>query len=56
MTKTELLELLSGLDDNAEICVVNDEQEVCYDIMEVRVCEDNASEFKGKYADLVVNL
>lgn len=54
MTKAELLELLKDLDDSADICIVNEEQEVCYDILEVRTCEDNTSEYKGKYADLVI--
>ena len=54
MTKAELLELLKDLDDNAEICVVDENQDNTFSITEVRTCEDNTSEYKGKYADLVI--
>ena len=56
MTKAELLKLLQDLDDNAELTVIDDEQNYCWSITEVRVCEDNASEYKGKYADIVIDI
>ena len=56
MTKAELLKLLQDLDDNAEVTVIDDGQNYCWDITEVRVCEDNASEYKGKYADIVIDI
>ena len=56
MTKTELLKLLQDIDDNAEVTVIDDGQNYCWDITEVRVCEDNASEYKGKYADIVIDI
>lgn len=56
MTKAELLELLQDLDDNAEVTVIDDEQNYCWRITEVRVCEDNTSEYKGKYADIVIDI
>ena len=56
MTKAELLKLLQDLDDNAEVTVIDDGQNYCWDITEVRVCEDNTSEYKGKYADVVIDI
>ena len=56
MTKAELLRLLQDLDDNAELTVIDNGQNYCWRITEVRVCEDNASEYKGKYADIVIDI
>ena len=56
MTKAELLKLLQDLDDNAEVTVIDDGQNYCWDITEIRVCEDNTSEYKGKYADVVIDI
>ena len=56
MTKAELLKLLQDLDDNAEVTVIDDGQNYCWDVTEVRVCEDNTSEYKGKYADVVIDI
>ena len=56
MKKAELLELLNGLDDDAEITIVDSEQDNSWDIADVITCDDNTSEYKGKYADIVINL
>lgn len=54
MKKAELLRLLNDLDDNAEITVTDTNQDNAWNIVEVRVCEDNASEYKSTYADIVI--
>ena len=56
MKKAELLEKLARLDDDADITIIDTEQNNAWDIIEVRTCEDNASEYKNKYADLVINI
>ena len=50
MTKAELLELLQDLDDDAEITVVDNEQEFAWDIIEVRTTDGDSS-----YADIVID-
>lgn len=56
MTKAELIKLLENLNDNAIISITDAEQNNCYDISEVRICEDKTSEYYNKYADIVVEL
>ena len=56
MKKSELINALRNIDDNAEICVVNDEQEICYDVVEIRTCEDKTSSYFRNYADLVIKI
>lgn len=56
MKAKELKELLSTIKDDAEICIVDNDQNNTWEITEVRTCEDNASEYKGTYADIVINI
>ena len=51
MTKADLIYLLRDLDDNAEICVTDEEQELCYNITEVRTTDGMKS-----YADIVIGV
>lgn len=54
MKVKELKELLSGLQDNADVCVVNEEQDITWDILECRICEDKSSDFYGTFLDIVI--
>lgn len=51
MTKAELLELLKDLDDNAEITVIDNEQNYAWQITEVRTTDGDTS-----YADVVIDV
>ena len=56
MKAKELKELLSTIKDDAEICIVDDEQDNSWEIVECRVCEDKASPFYGEFMDIVINI
>ena len=49
MTKANLIKSLQGLDDQAEILIVDSEQEHAWNIIEVRTTDGNTT-----YADLVI--
>lgn len=52
----ELIEILQELNQDGEVCIVDDEQNNTYEITEVRTCEDHSSEYFKAYADIVINL
>lgn len=52
----ELIEILQQLNPNGDVCIVDNEQDNCFDIVEVRTCEDNSSEYNLGYADIVIDL
>lgn len=56
MKAKELIKILQQLDDDAEIMIVDSEQENAWDIIDCRTCEDNASESKSKYLDIVIDI
>jgi hypothetical protein len=54
MKVKELKEILSTLKDDAEICIVDNDQDNSWDILECRTCEDKSSEFFGNFLDIVI--
>ena len=55
MKVKELKEILSTLKDDAEVCIVDNDQDNSWDILECRTCEDKSSEFFGNFLDIVIN-
>lgn len=56
MKVKELIEILKTIDPNGDVCIVDDDQDNCYKITEVRTCDDHSSEYYKAYADIVINL
>lgn len=54
MKAKELKELLQNVKDDADICIINDEQDNAWEILECRVCEDKSSYFFGSFLDIVI--
>ena len=54
MKVKELKEILSTLKDDAEICIVDNDQDNAWDILECRICEDKTSESFRNYLDIVI--
>ncbi len=52
----DLIEMLSKLNPNGVVSIVDFEQNNCYEIVEVRTCEDHSSEMYNGFADIVINL
>lgn len=50
----ELISILQKMNATADVAVVDEEQDNCYEIIECRVCEDNCSVDKDKYIDIVI--
>lgn len=50
MLKKDLIKLLEDLDDDAEITVIDPEQNYCWSIQEVRTTDGMTN-----YADIVIN-
>ena len=55
MKVKELKAILETLNDNAEITIVDEEQEYSWDIVECQTCEDHASDDFHNYLDIVIN-
>ena len=56
MTAKELIDYLKTVDENAEISIVDVDQNNQYDIVDIRTCEDKTSEHYLKYVDLVIKI
>lgn len=52
----DLIKQLQELNPNGEVCIVDNDQDNCYEILEVRTCEDRTSEDFRAYADIAINL
>lgn len=52
----DLIRQLQELNPNGEVCIVDNDQDNCYEIIEVRTCEDKTSEYFRAYADIAINL
>ena len=50
----ELIKLLQDLNKNGDVCIVDDDQNNCFEILEVRTCEDHSSKYFRAYADIVI--
>ena len=56
MKAKELKELLSTIKDDAEVCIVDNDQNNSWEIVECRICEDKTSSFYGTFMDIVINI
>ena len=56
MIVSELMEYLKEVNEDAEVCVVDREQNCCYEIFECSFCEDKTSEDYKKYIDIVADI
>lgn len=56
MTAKELIDYLKTVDENAEIAVVDWDQNNTYNIADIRTCEDKSSEHYLKFVDLVIKI
>lgn len=52
----ELMNALSDLDPNGNVCVVDYDQNTSYGIAEVRYCDDHSSEWYKNYADIAIDI
>ena len=52
----ELKNIINQFDDECDVTIVDCDQNNCYEIIEFRTCDDNSSEFKNTYVDIVINL
>lgn len=56
MKKQELIKILEPFGDDCEITIVDNNQDNCYEIIDIRTCEDNSSEYHKAYIDIVIDL
>lgn len=56
MKLKELRKILTQFNDNCEISVIDKYQNNCYDIIDFRTCEDNTSQYKNTYLDIVIDI
>ena len=56
MRAKELIEILKDVDENAEISVVDMQQNNEYEIKDIRICEDRTSEEYEKFVELLILL
>jgi len=58
MKLKEFLEEIKALELNpdAEVCIVDNDQNNCWDILELRTCLDNASDYNRTFLDIAIDL
>ena len=56
MKLKDLRKILEQFNDDCEISIVDKDQNNCYEIIDFCTCDDNASEYKNTYLDIVIDL
>lgn len=56
MQSYHLKKILEDINQTGEITIIDENQNNCFEIIEIRTCEDKTSEDYRNYADLVIDL